>query len=65
MKLIFVQHGTAFYVSEHNGEPVYIRQGGDGRNTHNGGYTIYKTLGNLLKAAQRFEQKVGYAPTKL
>ena len=64
MKLIFAQHDTCFYVSDNNGKPMYIRQGGDGRNTYNGGFTTYATLGNLIKAAQRFEQKVGYAPTK-
>ena len=43
---------------------MYIRAGGDDRK-YNGGFTTYATLGNFLKAVQRFEKKVGYAPTRL
>jgi len=64
MKFIFEQHATCFYTSENRGKPMYIRSGGDDRK-YNGGFTTYATLGNFLKAVQRFEKKVGYAPTRL
>jgi len=65
MKFIFEQHATCFNVSEHNGRPIYCRWGGDERNTYNGGFTTYANLSNFIKAVQRFEKKVGYAPTQV